>query len=94
MKVKVLVKIGHRQGLMGWDGERLTVGIDAPPIDGAANKKLVEVISDRFGVAKSLVQVARGQTSRYKTLEVEIAPELFRKLVHSLPQLPRQDTLL
>jgi uncharacterized protein (TIGR00251 family) len=94
MKVKAFVKIGRGQGLLGWDGERLTVRIDAPPIDGAANTKLIEVMSEWLGVSKSQVQIAKGHTARYKTLEVDITPELFNRLVNSLPQLPKQGTLL
>ena len=94
MKVRVFIRIGRRQGLLGWDGERLTVGIDAPPIDGAANTKLVEVISGWLGVSKSKVQITKGHTVRFKTLEVDIVPESFNHLVSSLPQLPRQGTLL
>lgn len=94
MRVKVFVKIGRRQGLLGWDDERLTVGIDAPPIDGAANTKLIEVLSDWLGVSKTMIQVVKGQTARYKTLEVDIAPALFNDLVDDLPRLPKQGTLL
>lgn len=94
MKLMVFVKIGRRHGLLGWDGERLTVGVDAPPVKGAANAKLIEIMSEWLGVSKSMVQVVKGHAARYKTLEVDIAPELFNDLVGDLPRLPRQETLL
>jgi hypothetical protein len=46
----------------------------AKPVDGEANKKLIEIIAKYFGVAKSLVTIARGQTSKVKTLEVVLDP--------------------
>lgn len=94
MKISVYVKIGRQQGLLGWDGDRLIVVIAAPPIDGAANTRLIEVISDWAGVSKTLVVVTKGHSSRYKTLDIAITPELFTRLSRALPQLPRQATLL
>lgn len=94
MKLRVLVKIGRKHGLLGWDGERVVVGIDAPPIDGAANVKLVEVMSQWLSVSKTRVQVVKGHTARYKTLEVDIDLESYNHLISDLPQLPQQRTLL
>lgn len=93
MKIKVLVKIGRKQGVLGWDGERVTVGVDAAPIDGAANKKLVEVLSEWLGVSKSQVSVVKGHTARYKTVEASITVEDFNKLVADLPRLLKQGSL-
>ena len=93
MKVRVFVKIGRKQGLLGWDGERLSVGIDAPPVAGAANAKLVESMSEWLGVSKSKVRISKGHTARYKTLEADITPESFEAIIARLPRLPRQETL-
>lgn len=93
MKIHVRVKIGRKQGLLGWDGERLTVGVDAPPVDGAANAKLIEVLSASLGVSKSLIQITHGHTARHKILEVQISPEAFSRIVPPLPRLPRQEGL-
>lgn len=88
MKLRVFVKIGRRHGPLGWDGEWLTVGISTPPIDSAANVKLIEVISAWLGVRKSMITVVQGHTTRYKTLEVITDPALCTHLVRNLPQLP------
>ena len=93
MKVRVLVKIGRKQGLMGWDGERLTVGVDAPPVEGAANTKLIAVLSEALGVSKSLVEIVHGHTARYKTLEIDITETAYKGVVEGLPRLPRQGEL-
>ena len=88
-----MVKIGRREGPLTWDGEQLIVGIDAPPINGAANQKLIGVISQWLGVGKSMVQVVKGQTARYKTLEVGISPKLFADKVNEVPLAPKQERL-
>ena len=93
MKISVFVKIGRKQGVLGWDGERVTVGVDAAPIDGAANKRLVEVLSDWLGVGKSQVIVVKGHAARYKTVEASITAEEYGKLIAALPRLLKQGSL-
>ena len=93
MNIKVFVKIGRKQGVLGWDGERVTIGVDAAPIDGAANKKLVEVLSDWLGISKSQASVVKGHTARYKTVEAGVTTEEFNKLVEALPRLLKQGSL-
>ena len=94
MKLQVFVKIGRKQGLLGWDGQQLTVGVDAPPIDGAANSRLVEILSEWLNVSKNKIQIIKGYTSRYKTLEIEIDQNDFKNLVNNIPRILRQGLLL
>ena len=94
MKIRIYTKIGRREGLLGWDGERLTVGVNAPPVDGTANIRLVEILSDWAGVAKSNVEIAKGHSSRYKVINVNISKEHFNDLIQDLPRLLKQQKLL
>jgi uncharacterized protein (TIGR00251 family) len=50
--------------------DRLVVAVTAPPVDGAANRAVVEVVADALELARSRVEVVRGQTSRRKTLRL------------------------
>lgn len=50
---------------------RLKIAVTAPPVDGAANAAVAEVIADALGVSKSRVAVIRGHSSKRKTLRVE-----------------------
>jgi uncharacterized protein (TIGR00251 family) len=52
-------------------GERLKVQLTSPPVDGAANDALRAFVGKQLGVAKSRVEILRGETSRKKTLRVE-----------------------
>jgi len=44
--------------------------VHAPAREGRANLALMEMLADYFSVAKSSVNIIRGQTSRKKLVEV------------------------
>lgn len=44
--------------------DRIKVRITAPPVDGKANEGLVKFIAKTFGVAKSHVLIATGETGK------------------------------
>jgi uncharacterized protein (TIGR00251 family) len=54
----------------GLHGEALKIRIAAPPVDGKANEALVEFIARQLGIAKRLVCVEKGVSSRDKRLSV------------------------
>jgi len=56
--------------IVGEHDEALKVKLSSPPVDGAANKELVKLLSKAFGVAKREVTIVRGHTSKRKTVEV------------------------
>jgi len=49
---------------------RLKVAVTAPPVDGEANRALVELLAGALGVARGKVEVVRGEGSRRKTVRV------------------------
>ncbi len=48
------------------------IKITAPPVDGKANKCLVEFLSKLFKIPKSSIEILRGETSKEKTLLLKI----------------------
>lgn len=50
------------------------VKITAPPVDGEANKKLVEVLADYFDVSKSQVNIVGGKSARVKIIDILFKP--------------------
>ena len=55
-----------RAGLDGIVGDALKVRIRSAPVDGKANKELVETLADAFGLPKSCVVIKGGETSKTK----------------------------
>lgn len=55
-------------GLYGEDA--LKIRLAAPPVDGAANRELVEFLATMLDVAKSAVVIERGKSGRLKTVAV------------------------
>lgn len=53
-------------GLFGDDAVK--VRIRSAPVDGKANKELVETLADAFGVPKSAISFKGGETSKTKRL--------------------------
>ena len=48
----------------------LKIYLKSPPVDGKANKELIEVLAEHFNVKKKDIEILRGQTSRNKTVKV------------------------
>ena len=71
--VEVDVQPGSKQsGVVGfepWRG-RLKVAVRSPPVDGAANAELIEIMAESLGVKSSRVSVEAGATNRRKTIAI------------------------
>ena len=59
-----------RSGLAGRRGDALLVRLRAPPLDGAANAELVDVLADALRVTRRDVAVVAGERSRQKRVRV------------------------
>ena len=59
-----------REGIDGWRDGRLLVRVSAPPVDGAANDRLIRVLAHALGVPKTRVSVLHGTKSRDKEILV------------------------
>jgi uncharacterized protein (TIGR00251 family) len=51
--------------------QSLVVKVQQPPDAGKANKAVVQTLAKALGLAKSQISVARGTSSRSKTLRIE-----------------------
>ncbi len=48
------------------------IKITAAPIDGEANKKLIELISEYFDISKSCIEIVKGIRGKKKIIELDI----------------------
>lgn len=62
----------------------LRAAVNAPPVDGAANAAVRELLADALSVPKSQVQLVRGATARKKTLRVTGSPAMLLSRVQAL----------
>ncbi len=46
------------------------VKIAAPPVEGKANARLIEFLSETLGISKSSIRIVRGQSNRNKLVEI------------------------
>ena len=59
-----------RAGIAGTRDDALLVRLHAPPVEGAANAELIEVVAKAFGVPRHSVTIVSGERSRNKRVAV------------------------
>jgi uncharacterized protein (TIGR00251 family) len=68
-----------RTQVSGEHDGRLKIQIKAPPRDGEANASLIDFLSEFLKLPKSRIQLVQGESSRQKTVLVELSLEDMRK---------------
>lgn len=73
MKLSLRVQPGARRSalLARLASGEWKVAVAAPPVEGKANEAVIELVSELLQVKRRQVTVARGASSRAKTVEVE-----------------------
>ncbi len=46
------------------------IWVSAPPIEGKANKAIIELLAKHFKIAKSLITIKNGKSSKTKVVEI------------------------
>ncbi|OGW37647.1 MAG: YggU family protein [Nitrospirae bacterium RBG_13_39_12] len=75
LKVKVEPR-SSRKGISGLLGDTLKIRVNAPPVGGAANEELIEILSEELGIKKTSIKIVSGQSSRNKVVEIEGADSI------------------
>jgi uncharacterized protein (TIGR00251 family) len=71
--VEVSVRViprARKSGVSGRRGDALLVRLAAPPLEGAANTALVELLADRLGTPARFIRIIGGDRSRDKRVAV------------------------
>jgi uncharacterized protein (TIGR00251 family) len=72
MKKSIKVKPNSKkQAIIEEEDGSLTVHLKSPPVDGKANKELVELLAKKFDVPKSNISIQMGLSSRNKLVNIE-----------------------
>ena len=69
LKVRVIPN-ARRTEFSGYRDNELVLRVNAPAVDGKANKALVDFVSEYLGVPRSAVVLLRGERSRHKIFQI------------------------
>jgi uncharacterized protein (TIGR00251 family) len=70
LKIKVVPR-SSRKGVSGVVGDALKIKVHSPPVEGAANEELIEILSEEFEIKKTAIRIIRGHSSKDKVIEIE-----------------------
>jgi uncharacterized protein (TIGR00251 family) len=69
LKVRVIPN-ARKTEFTGYRGDELVLRLNAPALEGKANKAAIEYVSRYFGVARSAVLMVSGEKSRHKIFQI------------------------
>lgn len=79
-RIKVLVQPRAKNNeVAGRHGDRIKIRIQAPPVDGKANRFLCSFLAEILGIRKNQLTIEKGLTGREKSVLVSDVDELFWK---------------
>lgn len=73
VKIDIQVKLlprSSRTEIVGRENNRLKVKVTSPPVDGEANKALIQLLAKTLRVSKGRVEIIAGKSSRLKTIRI------------------------
>lgn len=71
MTLRIQAKPNSNKNEILTSSDTIIVRLKASPVDGKANKELVEYLSNVFAIPKSRIQLINGAASRFKTLHID-----------------------
>ena len=69
IKVKVLPGSSRNQ-IIGKEGDLFKVKLTSPPVEGKANKALIEFLAKKLGIGKGRIEIISGKSSRLKSVRI------------------------
>ncbi len=69
IKLRVIAR-AKRNAVEAVSDGSFRVHVNKPPVDGSANKAVIELMSDYLKKPKSKITIVHGETSPNKTIEV------------------------
>jgi len=75
----------RKDELSGVHAGLLKIRLNAPAVDGRANRRLREYLSELFGIRKSSVEITSGQGSRTKRIKLTgVEKEVVERVISTL----------
>jgi len=78
VNVKVIPKSSKNSARL--ENGVLRVHLNAPPVDGKANKALIELLAAMLHIPKSSIEIVRGEKGRNKQVKIKsLGDAIFKK---------------
>ena len=61
--------------------EFIKIKVTAQPIENKANKALIEFLSKKFKIAKTNIEILKGETSKEKTLLIRVTDKVKMEMI-------------
>ncbi len=82
VSLNIKVKPGSFKDEINFDSDgTLVVKLREKPIDGAANEALIKFLSKEFKLSKSSITLEKGQTSRFKKIQIHVSETELKELL-------------
>jgi len=67
--VKVIPR-SSRTEMLGKENDIYRMKLTDPPVEGKANKAVIELLAEKLGVPKREIEIVSGKTGRLKTIRI------------------------
>jgi len=67
--VKVIPR-SSRTEILGKENDIYRMKLTDPPVEGKANKAVIELLAEKLGVPKREIEIVSGKTGRLKTIRI------------------------
>lgn len=73
MSMRIAVRVIPRSSRysLEWEQGSIKARLTAPPVEGAANVALIELLAERLEVPRRAITIVRGASSRQKLVEIK-----------------------
>ncbi len=82
IKIKAKIKPGSFKNEINFDGEFWCIKIKAKPINGEANKYLINYLAEELKISKSLIEIEKGNNIPFKTIKLNITDKVFHQMLN------------
>ena len=92
--IRLIVRVvprASKPGIAGVRGGALLVRLQSPPVEGAANAELIDVIAKAFGAARRDVSLESGERSKLKRVAIDTVDRRHFELVLESLEINPQD---
>lgn len=70
IKIKVIPRSSKNEIVGEMADGVLKIKLKAPPVDGEANKELIEFLAKEWDISRNSIQIIKGERSKNKTIKI------------------------